>query len=612
MAGQTFNTSMLDPATRRAMEDITRRLGVQEANIIDGTITAGGLVADNLLINDPVSGTRRLEFGDAPADSQLGDQAAILFYARDGDDDFMNISWEHGVPTGQTLSIGQARSAPGEHMTAGIKIETTLDDSINSVTLKGDHGSTQITAKVGSAQMSYFDAAWGTPNVVQVADTYITTALRTASLIVRNHASTFALGDGTIEARGKILGTVGSVGRPSYSWLADEDTGTYLLTYGVIGFATNGRKTMTVSDTSTEFFSWNGTNVATMDCSGGQGWLKLWNDTRATWSDYYLDTTWNRIHSSVPTYFNNWIAPTGIKNYTGGTVTAPAYSFQNDQDTGLYRTTAGRISVALNGVESISFTDYGLSIMGPDRGSSNKSWSSMQLRVFSRSNTGGEATNSIVGMSFWNQLYGTAPIMRVYGPYGEAMGFTNNANTAYAPIVASAFTVSSTQRAKKDLEVVEDDRVIDLASKWLMAEFTDKVRPQTLRKNDRFKDVDRRWQAQGRSPLTPNQDRDLETMDHSCVGEDSLCDGTADAPCPITANDTRRFGGLAEWWGEVAPEQTMFDEEGIALGINVDQVASTALGAVGALTRRLQDALDRIDILEGKTPAVRAKGAWVK
>ena len=65
-------------------------------------------------------------------------------------------------------------------------------------------------------------------------------------------------------------------------------------------------------------------------------------------------------------------------------------------------------------------------------------------------------------------------------------------------------------------------------------------------------------------------------------------------------NDTRRFGGLAEWWGDVTPEQVSFDEQGIADSIEVDQVATTALGAVGALSRKLTAAIETIDSLQSR------------
>jgi hypothetical protein len=240
----------------------------------------------------------------------------------------------------------------------------------------------------------------------------------------------------------------------------------------------------------------------------------------------------------------------------------------------------------------------GLIVHGPNYGEvGSKGWSVQQFRINSDDTSGDVNSNAAVGMSFWNQRYAIAPILRNHGAEGEQMGFVNNPNSAFVPVRALSFTVMSTERGKKDLEWVEDDKVIDLAEKWLMAEFKDKVAPQSLKKTERFKGLDRAWQASGKTPLVAKEDH-FESMDHVCTGEDSVCDGTAENPCPITRNFTRRFGGLAEWWGEVAPEQTEFDVDGIAAAINVDQVAATALGAAGSLSRRLNKALERIEALE--------------
>jgi hypothetical protein len=188
-------------------------------------------------------------------------------------------------------------------------------------------------------------------------------------------------------------------------------------------------------------------------------------------------------------------------------------------------------------------------------------------------------------------------MMRVHKNAGEVMGFTNNANSAFVDIWAKGLTVNSSATTKRNIKTVQDDAVISLAEKWLMAEFDRQVGPLSVRIKPEAA-VRQAALLEAGEELPPADTADYESVDHDCALD--LCDGTPENPCPIIVNHRSEWGGIAEWWGEVAPQQVVFDEHGEATGIKLEQVAATALGAVGALSRRLTNSLDRIDVLEAR------------
>jgi hypothetical protein len=185
--------------------------------------------------------------------------------------------------------------------------------------------------------------------------------------------------------------------------------------------------------------------------------------------------------------------------------------------------------------------------------------------------------------------------MRVHGPGGEGVGFANSANSAFIDVHAKGVIIPSTSTLKLNIKTVQDDAVISLAEKWLMAEFDRQVGPLSVRLKPEAA-VRQAALLEAGEELPPADAADYESVDHDCALD--TCNGTPENPCPVIVNHRSEWGGIAEWWGEVAPQQVVFDEEGNATGIKLEQVAATALGAVGALSRRLNDALDRIEALE--------------
>ena len=314
----------------------------------------------------------------------------------------------------------------------------------------------------------------------------------------------------------------------------------------------------------------------------------------------------SHTHSYSPTNHNHNNQTHSAANGTAG---SPGFRFHNDTNTGMYRIGADEIGWSVGGKQRAKLQTTGLKATGPNVGQSNKGWNAMQFVVMSESTSGDNSNNDLSGMSIWLQRGSLAPMMRVHKGAGEVMGFTNSGNTAFVDIWAKGLTVNSSATTKRNIKTVEDDAVISLAEKWLMAEFDRQVGPKSVR----LKPEEAVRQAallEAGEELPPADPADYESVDHDCALD--TCDGTPENPCPIIVNHRSEWGGIAEWWGEVAPQQVVFDEHGNATGIHLEQVAATALGAVGALSRRLTEALERIEALTARIETVEDKDLLLK
>lgn len=250
------------------------------------------------------------------------------------------------------------------------------------------------------------------------------------------------------------------------------------------------------------------------------------------------------------------------------------------EDQGLYildRTTVARASTTNYG--TVLIAESPLTLTGAAR-----NWGTIQVR--SESYTSAGTTPSAGYVAHVNNVtQGFAVLWTIFHSLGEVWQAVNSANSAYCPIYASAFTVQSTIRIKSDVLELEDGQLLTDVAKLYGKTWLPKAKPRSLRQTPKFKDVNDRWVARGHTPLRP-KDYHLDSLEHDCAVDG--CDGTAENPCPITLNYTRRYGLIAEEMYELFPEVVDVDENGKPNAIAIDQVASLALAAVAALTRRLQ------------------------
>ena len=236
-----------------------------------------------------------------------------------------------------------------------------------------------------------------------------------------------------------------------------------------------------------------------------------------------------------------------------------------------------------------------LEISGPQDGSatSDHSWDKQQLII-----TGsGAAGTAQAGIALWVPNASIAPVIRCYGGFSERVDFTNNSNTAFIPIHASAFNVTSSIRFKEDIELVGDDRLLAMVSSVPVSRYRMKERAKNLRPTERFADLDRRWQESGHPPLELKREH-VESRDHDCFID--TCNGTLENPCSAVLNDGYYLGLIAEEVAGTAEEIVMWGDDRRPEGLDVGQVATAAWGAAGALTRLVRSLTARVADLESR------------
>lgn len=212
-----------------------------------------------------------------------------------------------------------------------------------------------------------------------------------------------------------------------------------------------------------------------------------------------------------------------------------------------------------------------------DTGTFATDWTQTVLNV---RNTGAAGTHRTAGISFL-QTAAYAPQLYAGEDFGERLEVITTAGSAHAAIAASAFTVVSSERIKKDIEPVS---VLDQLTRLQTKKYRLRARPGNLRLAERFANADSRWQAKGRQPLTP-KDSHWEVHDHECAIDG--CFGTADHPCNVTRNDTPQFGLIAEDVYEVFPEVVNLDWELKPESIDINQLVAIAIGGLKELTERV-------------------------
>jgi hypothetical protein len=224
----------------------------------------------------------------------------------------------------------------------------------------------------------------------------------------------------------------------------------------------------------------------------------------------------------------------------------------------------------------------------------NKGWNYAQF-VARNDNGGGVGAGEMSGISFNNSSVGIAPLMRVLDNGEECLGFTNNPNTAYVLIRASAFTVTSTIREKENIRKLNkrDRRNMLKRIKTVKPiKFRPKIRPQTLV----FQEAAYQAAVEAAGEETIDRDQFYVSEDHDC-GKHG-CKGTADNPCLVTVNDRDYVGISAEDLAKVLPEAAHFDEEGLPDGFDTGAVSATAFALVGELLEYVEELETRIEALE--------------
>ena len=200
-------------------------------------------------------------------------------------------------------------------------------------------------------------------------------------------------------------------------------------------------------------------------------------------------------------------------------------------------------------------------------------WPTMPIVLKSNDPAGGD-----VGIAGWVPSTNQAPIWRFNSASGLGESWDAVASNGADPVWITAYdfyVASSTVRVKTNITDVDDDELLGLLSGLQTKRWLSTLRPRSA------------VVAKG----------DLCSVEHDCAIHP--CQGDADHPCLVMRNfNTGSIGVTAEDVGEIFPESVALDHEGLPTGLGIGQVAMTALGAVGALVRRLAALEQRLADLE--------------
>ena len=202
--------------------------------------------------------------------------------------------------------------------------------------------------------------------------------------------------------------------------------------------------------------------------------------------------------------------------------------------------------------------------------------------------------NTQAAVAFYAQGY-DAPYIRFYGPFTR-LDLCGSAGGYYA-VGGASFTNPSSIRIKENVNETLDDPILKELF-WVKAKRYDRKDsfPKVMRPSPKFVNINERWVAKGRKPLTqPN--REIIYIDHDCSTQD--CPGTVENPCAGVRNHKTAVGLIAEEMWERFPETVSVDMDGEPEGLFLEQIAGLALGGTAALTREVVKLMERVKLLEG-------------
>lgn len=209
------------------------------------------------------------------------------------------------------------------------------------------------------------------------------------------------------------------------------------------------------------------------------------------------------------------------------------------------------------------------------------------------------SSGTVAGLGLWPTAWGVAPVLRCFKDYGEHIDTGNNAGTGYVSFGALSFTVRSsialkknvTRRSKVDRSEAKERFKNARSAVW------DDIAPElTLKPNARFKDLNERWVASGKSPLQVKDVSHVDSVPHVCSDEE--CVGTATEPCGLVKKHLGRRGFVAEELAEWMPEAVHHDANGDAMGIDYSVVTTELVDVVQDIIEENKELKARIKALE--------------
>jgi hypothetical protein len=194
------------------------------------------------------------------------------------------------------------------------------------------------------------------------------------------------------------------------------------------------------------------------------------------------------------------------------------------------------------------------------------------------------------GISLWPSNYGIAPVLRCFSGNGESIDCGNNPGTGYAQFGANNFVTWSARRGKKNIRTrgqAEKDEFRERFARIKTVIYDDAVGEMKVAKTQRFSDLNKKWVESGKSPLTPNPDRDFESVEHDC--DQNPCNGTSAEPCGIVRRHRNRRGIVAEELLDVLPQAVSVNMFGETMGVDYGVITVELVDIVQDLLEEVEE-----------------------
>ncbi len=202
------------------------------------------------------------------------------------------------------------------------------------------------------------------PNTVTVQSPTSLGASYAVTLPAALPASTYPVtitSTGTLAASGTVLHADGTAGAPAMSFASDTNTGIYRIASDTVAVTAGGTAQVAVSTSAVTAII----PVLEADGSNAAPAYSFSNDTDCGMyrsSTNTLGFSANGIESLTIT--GTYIAPATQILAASGSVGSPEYSFTGDSNTGIYNITGGEIGMACEGVKRAHLTTDSLTITG--------------------------------------------------------------------------------------------------------------------------------------------------------------------------------------------------------------------------------------------------------
>jgi len=214
-----------------------------------------------------------------------------------------------------------------------------------------------IAAKVLTLR-TYDDALTGSRNILTVTRGTGVGVTDISFGDLTGSASTYAfLGTGVVTTGGVIRGPGGAPAGPTYSFTGETNLGMYRVGTGVLGFAVGGTGVVTLSA---------GTLTLTVNIRGADGTVGAPSYTFSSdintgfysgGADDLRLTTGGTFRASWTTTVHTLRLP---MQGADGTAAAPGYAFENDPDSGMYRSTTNVVGISAGATVAATFTSAGV------------------------------------------------------------------------------------------------------------------------------------------------------------------------------------------------------------------------------------------------------------